>query len=189
MKKKVRIPSKAKRVFKGVIFDVYQWKQKMFDGSIETFERLKRPDTVEVIGITKDKKIIILKQKQPDRNWFLSLPGGRVDKKEIPRKSALRELKEETGYASKKIKLWNKFSGPSTIKWTIYTFIAKDCEKIGKLILDSGEKIKVKLVTFNQFLKLSDDPSFRSRELIIHLLRARLDKKVRDKFYKELFLE
>ncbi len=38
----MKIPPNAKRVFKGIIFDVYQWQQKMFDGSKETFEMLKR---------------------------------------------------------------------------------------------------------------------------------------------------
>ena len=53
------IPADAKRVFEGVIFDVYQWQQKMFDGSTETFEVLKRPDSVEVIAI-KDGKMVVI---------------------------------------------------------------------------------------------------------------------------------
>jgi len=41
----MKLTSQAQRVFKGIIFDVYQWKQKMFDGSQGIFEMLKRPDT------------------------------------------------------------------------------------------------------------------------------------------------
>lgn len=52
----MKIPINARRVFKGIIFDVYQWEQKMFDGNFKTFEMLKRPNTVEIIAI-RDNKI------------------------------------------------------------------------------------------------------------------------------------
>lgn len=38
------IPPNAQRVFSGKIFDVYQWPQPLFDGSIATFEVAKRLD-------------------------------------------------------------------------------------------------------------------------------------------------
>ena len=59
------IPKHAKRVFKGVIFDVYQWKQKMYDGSFKTFEKIKRPDTVIVFPVLDNGKILLTKQSQP----------------------------------------------------------------------------------------------------------------------------
>lgn len=36
--KLMKIPSTAKRVFKGIIFDVYRWEQEMFDETTSTFE-------------------------------------------------------------------------------------------------------------------------------------------------------
>ena len=59
------IPKNAKKVFGGVIFEVWQWKQKMFDGSYAVFEKLKRPDTVNVVPVIGNK-IMILIQRQPD---------------------------------------------------------------------------------------------------------------------------
>jgi hypothetical protein len=46
------IPTDAKMIFKGKLFEVWQWEQKMFDGSVETFEHLKRPNMAVVIPIT-----------------------------------------------------------------------------------------------------------------------------------------
>ena len=48
------IPDEAEKVFNGVLFDVYQWQQEMYDGSYATFERLRRADTAAVICITDD---------------------------------------------------------------------------------------------------------------------------------------
>ncbi len=39
-KNAILIPDHATCVFRGMLFDVYQWQQEMFDGSIETFEML-----------------------------------------------------------------------------------------------------------------------------------------------------
>lgn len=59
-------------MFKGVIFDVYQWEQEMFDGTTQTFEKLKRPDTIMVIPVTEDGKIILTEQEQPGKKPFIS---------------------------------------------------------------------------------------------------------------------
>ncbi|TSA44612.1 NUDIX domain-containing protein, partial [bacterium] len=121
IKKGKNIPAKAKRVFRGVIFDVWQWKQKMFDGSVEIFEKLRRPDTVNVIPVIGNK-IMILKQRQPDwKKEKTSLAGGRIDEGEKPLAAAKRELLEETGYASKNWTLWKEQNPSEKMVWTIYT--------------------------------------------------------------------
>src|SRR5262249_7028087 len=94
------LPPDAKCVFKGILFDVYQWEQKMFDGTTATFEKLKRHDTVLVIPVTTGKKIIMLEQEQPARPPFISFPGGRLEESENPLQAVHRELMEETGYAA-----------------------------------------------------------------------------------------
>lgn len=46
-----KIPSHAVKVFSGVIFDVYQWQQELFNGETATFEALRRPSTVVIIPV------------------------------------------------------------------------------------------------------------------------------------------
>ena len=72
----------------------------MFDGSVATFEQLKRPDTAIVIAITPENKFIVLEEEQPNKPKFLSIPGGRINEAEDPLVGAKRELLEETGFAS-----------------------------------------------------------------------------------------
>jgi ADP-ribose pyrophosphatase len=86
------LPKHAKKVFEGIIFDVYQWEQKMFDGTTQTFEKLKRPDTVTVIPITHDGMIMLTKQEQPGKQAFVGAAGGRVDYGEGIIEAAKREL-------------------------------------------------------------------------------------------------
>ena len=105
-------PDSAKKVFEGVLFNVYQWSQKMFDGSTTTFESLERRDTVTIIPVTEDGKIIMTKQEQPCAGTFWSLPGGIMDPGEEAFAAAKRELMEETGHFSDD---WQDFFCHSTL--------------------------------------------------------------------------
>lgn len=186
-RKQKNLPVGAKLVFKGVIFDVWQWKQKMFDRSYATFENLKRADTVNVIAVI-GQKILLLKQKQPDwKRYKNTLAGGRVDEGESPLEAAKRELLEESGYVSNEWKLWKKQNPYNKLIWTVYTFVAHNCYQKQKPEKDAGERIKPVLVTFEEFLKLSDNPDFYEKELVGVLHRARYDKKYQKELYNLFF--
>ncbi len=170
------LPKQANRVFKGIIFDIYQWPQKMFDGSVATFEKAIRQNTVVVIP-TVGEKIIMVKQKQPGINWFFDLPSGRMDKPgESPKNAALRELKEETGLVPRTMKLWKIYHPSGKVMQQVYFFIAGDCKKVAKQMLDPGEKIIPFEVSFEQFLKYTDKHNCFFGPLILDVLLARIHK-------------
>ncbi len=169
------MPSGAKKVFSGVLFDVYQWKQEMFDGTTSIFEKVKRLDTVQVIPITSDRKIILTEQEQPGMDApFLSLPGGRIDPGEHPLDAARRELKEESGYESNTFKLWRSEQPGGKVDWAVYTFVAHEVQLVSSPELDSGEKIQLREVTFDEFLRVVSFEDFRDKEIIAPILRAQL---------------
>ncbi len=181
------IPKSAKKVFDGIIFDVYQWRQKLYDGSFATFEKIKRLNTVEAICTVGDK-IILLENNQPGRDSVLSLPGGRMDEEgESQEDSVKREIREETGYKAEKVRLWFKYYPVSKIDWTVYIFIANDVIKVGEQNLDAGEYIKLKLVDFEEFLMLSENPYFNDREMVEEMFMARLYPEKRRKLKKTIW--
>ncbi|MDP2586728.1 MAG: NUDIX hydrolase [Candidatus Komeilibacteria bacterium] len=182
------IPTSAKKVFTGVVFEVYQWRQKMFNNTHEIFEVVKRSDTVEVVGVTVGKKIIVLKQKQPHTKWYYSLPGGLVNQDESRRQGAQRELKEETGYQAGKLVLWKSIQPYSKMIYSINIFLAYDCLKNGGLNLDCGEKIEVQLLSFDQLLKLAENPLFMTTGYFRStLIRALYSQKHRQALKKLFF--
>lgn len=162
------VPKDAIQVFKGVIFDVYQWPQEMFDGSKVTFEMLKRPDSVHTLAI-KDDKIVVLEQEQPHQGSFFSLPGGRHDvETETEEEAAKREMLEETGMVFSKWKLLSVVQNHRNIDWFIYTFLADNFLEQKHQELDSGEKINVKLMTLEEVKNISKTP--KARHLGDHIL-------------------
>lgn len=153
------IPENAECKFRGKLFDVYQWPQEMFDGSVSTFEMLKRQDTVTTIAI-RDNKIIITHQRQPRQDWFFDYPGGRHDNPaETELEAAKRELREETGLSFQNWKLINVTQPFSKIDWLIYTFLATDFIKQESQKLDAGEEIEVMEVTFDELREYAKKPS------------------------------
>lgn len=147
------IPEDAKKVFTGEIFEIYQWQQKMYDGSYQTFEMAKRNDTVQIIGIIGDT-VVVLDEQQPDgTERFSSLPGGRIDASDRSElEAAKREMLEETGYSFKNWRLLNVRQPQRKIEWFIYTFVAWGVINKTDQQIDQGEKIFVKKLQWKDFL-------------------------------------
>ncbi len=183
----MNIPKNAKKVFKGIIFDVYQWRQKMFDGNFKTFEAIKRQDTVVILPTIKDK-IIAIQQQQPGTEWFFSTPSGRMDiPGEKPKTAALRELLEETGMVPKKMILWKIVKNRGKIQSNVYIYVARDCRQVTSQKLDSGEKIKIVPISYEEFLNFSKNPTQHIEESLVDLFKARLDRKYKKHLKKIIF--
>ena len=169
------MPQNAKLVFKGIIFNVYQWEQQGYDGKTKIFEKIKRADTAAVVPITEDGKFILAKQVQPGIQPFIGLVGGRLDEGEEPLDAAKRELLEETGYAAREWLLFDSVQPVSKIDWAVYTFIAKGCHKVTEQNLDGAEKIELFFVNFDEFCEAVLDKEFCDQELRLRLMEAKLD--------------
>ena len=185
-KSKQPMPDNAKKVFKGVLFDVYQWEQEMFDGTKATFEKLKRPDTVVVFPVLPNGNILLTKQEQPGKEPFMGATGGRVDEGEDILSAAKRELLEESGYEAEEFILLDAQHPTSKIDWVVYTFIAKGLKKVANLHLDAGEKIELLEVSFEEFVDIVPKENFSEKELLPRIFEARLDVE-KMKELKELF--
>lgn len=168
------IPESAKKVFEGVIFDVYQWQQTMFDGTESTFERLKRPSTLTVIAV-QDGSIVMAEEEQPGSAKHLSLFGGRQEEGEDPLLGTQRELLEESGLTSNDWELYRIYEPVAKMDWQVYVYIARNCQPTAEQKLDAGERITTKTFSVDEFLDLACTEAFSDRDLAIDIMRMRLD--------------
>lgn len=182
------LPENAKLVFKGIIFDTYQWEQKLFDGTYAIFEKLKRPDTVSIFPITPKGKIVIVKQQQPGRDKaYYSTVGGRVNENESIDDACKRELLEETGLKSNEFELFYSFQPQTKIDWLVHCYVAHNATYVDKQKLDAGESIELIEVSFEQLIDLVvNKQKFTNDRLERYFLRALLFdsemKKLRELF-------
>jgi ADP-ribose pyrophosphatase len=182
----MKLPQNAKLVFKGKIFDTYQWEQELYDGSKEVFEVLKRPDTVQILPTIEDK-IYLSYEEQPNKPLSFTFLGGRAEEGEEPLVTAKRELLEEAGVESDDWELLKVYENEGKIQWNIYLFVARNCKKVAEPHLDPGEKIEVKEVNFDEFLEIVSSEKFWGRDIANDILRMRLDKEKLEEFKKKLF--
>ncbi|CAN5810263.1 NUDIX hydrolase [soil metagenome] len=71
------------------------------DGAQIEYGVLESGGFAAVVPVTDDGRVVLVRQwRQPLGDFTLELPSGAVDAGEDPRKSAERELLEETGYRS-----------------------------------------------------------------------------------------
>lgn len=182
------IPENANKVFSGVLFDVYQWQQELFDGSTATFEMVRQQDTAEVLAI-HDGKIMIQEQRQPNDRQFLCLPGGRIEAGEDALAGAKRELLEETGFISKDWSLYHHREAHGHVQRNFYVYIARDCSFLQEQQLDPGEQIRVRWVSLDELIELVDTGVLTRMEydLRINLIRAKYHAQSKEELKNALF--
>lgn len=183
----MKIPKQAKKVFSWKLFQTYQWQQKLYDGSYGTFEMIERPPCVDVIA-TVGSKVIVLKQSQPGRKAFYSLPSWRVEKWEMALSWAKRELLEETGFSSKSWQLFQSWNTASKIDFQESVFIARDCEMTELPNTDAWEKISMQLVSFDDFCTIVRREDFIiAMGCKVFIYECLLDKKLKQEFKNFIF--
>ena len=158
-----------KVVYQCPIFKVEE-RQVILPNNIErTFWVMIRPPNVGVVALTKDKKIVLIKEiLGEDSKECLLIPGGKVDTYEYTdedvKKQALTELREEAGYTTKNTQLISKVSAPwNTLDRDFYHYAAWDLEDVGQE-LEDGETISRFLVTLEEAEKIIQERRITSPE-------------------------
>lgn len=160
----MKIPDKAKLIFKGVIFDVYHWEETNFDGSIGIWEGLKRKPGVQLFVQTTEGKWLLQDEARPTGWKFLALPGGQMEEGEDPLISAKRELLEEAGMTGD-FTFIDKIQIPAPrTEWDGYFYLVTNAKKIQEPNLDPGEKIKPLLLNFEEYIEKISDNDFSNKQ-------------------------
>lgn len=182
------IPDRAKKFFSGIMFDIYQWEQELFDGSTTTFEKAWRMGNTQIIAVVGDK-IMVCEEHQPaaDRVFF-GLPGGRIERGEDELESSKRELLEETGLESGDWELWLELDQVNHVAIRRVIYIARNAKKVTEPTGDPGEKISCQFISFDDFVALGKDPDFTDQLLKIKLLEAHYDEMAREELQRRLGL-
>jgi len=119
------------------------------------FSVLEAPDWVNVIAITTDQQVVMIRQfRQGTRDITLEIPGGMVDAGEDFLTAGLRELKEETGgVGGDALQIGVVAPNPAIQSNHCATILVTDVV-LGEQSLDGNEEIEVVLYPLSEVSRL-----------------------------------
>ena len=132
-------------VFSAKIFSVDTLECAHPDGMSHTFSVLKSPDCINIVPVTEDGRIILVRQHRLGTDTVtVETPGGIIDEGADALDAAGRELREETGYVAREIvRLHTLQMNPAIMNSNVHFYFAKGCTKAGNQQLDREEDIEV----------------------------------------------
>jgi ADP-ribose pyrophosphatase len=135
-------------------------------GEEREFVVLQSPDWVNVVPLTDDGRMVLVRQyRHGIRRVSLEIPGGIIDPGETPEAAALRELREETGFAPDRVTLLGRVCpNPAIQDNHCYMYLAENCRPVDRPAPEVFERIEVLL------RPVSEIPALICREEICHAL-------------------
>ena len=126
-------------------------------GREHDFYVLDSVDWVNVIALTPDEKLVMIEQFRHGSNTVeLEIPGGMMDPGEPdPVATAVRELREETGYEGEDARvLGTIWSNPAILSNKTFTVLIENCRLKHDVDFDHGEDLATRLVPAAEIPKL-----------------------------------
>ncbi|MRG86481.1 NUDIX domain-containing protein [Salinibacillus xinjiangensis] len=132
MKKFEEKTLQSETIFEGKVINLLHEEVQLPNGKTSKREIVKHPGAVAIIPVTKDNKIVMVEQyRKPLERSLVEIPAGKLEKGEEPKRTALRELEEETGYTSHELThVISFYTSPGFADELIHLYIAKDLEKV-----------------------------------------------------------
>lgn len=118
---------------------------------------LESVNWVNVIAITPDQQLVMVEQYRHGSGTVeLEIPGGMMDPHETdPVATAVRELREETGYVGSSARLLGRVqSNPAILNNQTFTVLIENCRCEQAVEFDHGEDLETRLVPVAEIPKL-----------------------------------
>jgi len=126
-------------------------------GKEHGFYVLESVNWVNVIAVTPDQKLVLVEQYRHGTNTVeLEIPGGMMDPQETdPVATAVRELREETGYVGESARLLGRvMSNPAILNNFTFTVLIENCRCLQPVEFDHGEDLETRLAPVSEIPKL-----------------------------------
>jgi len=125
------------------------WRRSPRTGREHDFYVMQCPDWVNVIALTPEGQAVMVEQfRHGTATVDLEVPGGVMDAEDAsPVDTAMRELREETGYEGRHARLLGSIApNPAILNNWCHTVLSEDCRPTAAMDFDPGEDIATRLV-------------------------------------------
>jgi 8-oxo-dGTP pyrophosphatase MutT (NUDIX family) len=135
--------------------------------------RLHMPDWVNILAVTADNQVVFVRQPRSGAGvQTLEIPGGCVDPGESPDRAALRELREESGYAGPLTSLGWVWSNPAIQTNRTWMYLVQPAVRVGPPNPDDEEDLALELHDADAVQALLDEGVVDHALAVVTLERA-----------------
>jgi 8-oxo-dGTP pyrophosphatase MutT (NUDIX family) len=156
-----------------VIFSVHRVRRRsQQSGTDREFFTLESRDWVNIVAVTRDDRVLLVRQyRQGSDEISLEVPGGIVDDGEDARRSAVRELEEETGFrGTDPVMLGRVRANPAFLDNWLDIVLVQDCAAEGSTHFDESEEIELVFEPIDAIDRLIDSGQITHSYSVLALL-------------------
>lgn len=128
------------------------------NGAPQEYHVIEIPDAVAVVPVLADGRVVLIGQyRYPHGKTHWEIPAGRLIDGEPAEQGAVREVREETGYAPGRLEKLPGFYAANGISahWA-HLFVAHECVRAGEAEPEPCEQIVVQVFTRAEIEALLD---------------------------------
>ena len=162
-----------KPVFTGRVIQVNVERDELPNGNVADLEIIHHPGGAAVVALDTHRNVCLLKQFRHAANGYLwELPAGKIDNKEPPLQTAVRELAEEAGAtAAQWESLGDYLSSPGVFTEVVHLFLATDLTMTSHGH-EEHEVIEVHWKPLDEVLRMAASGEIRDGKSLVGIFRA-----------------
>jgi ADP-ribose pyrophosphatase len=161
-------------IYHGRAFNVRRDEVRMQNQNTVYLDIIEHIGAVTILPLDNDGRILFIRQyRHATGKELLELPAGTLDPAELPENCALREIREETGYAAGKlIKIGEFFLAPGYSTEYMHVYLASDLRP-DPLPGDEDEFISLEPIPIRQAYDMALNGELQDGKSLAALLLAR----------------
>lgn len=153
-------------------FQVVEHAQSLHNGQTVTRHVVVHPGAVAIIPLLPDNQVCLIRNyRVAVGKTLVELPAGTMDRDEPPAETAIRELREETGYtAARWHKLPSFFMSPGILNERMHLFVAEGLTA-GATAREPGEDIDNLIVPWPEALAMVERGDIEDAKTLVGILQ------------------
>jgi ADP-ribose pyrophosphatase len=158
-------------IYRGRKIDLALQEVQLADGGVATREVVIHPGAVALLVEVDDQHLCLIKnQRYAVGQTLIEVPAGTLDPGETPEQTAIRELREETGYVGgtcERLAAW--WVSPGVFNERMYLFRFRGV-RTGPTDRQADENLENLIVTWDEALAMAADGRIEDAKTIVALL-------------------